>query len=779
MDHHASSYHDGSRPESRLTRRSTSRSRSRSRSRARRKHQHASTTVSASSSGAHLVDPHASSSRSGTSPALLPVYHDDGEDTDDDADGEESAFAAVPEAFRIDLDDLDPAAGSEYATSSAASDHRLHDSHTGGAVSRFSARLRDTFKGQLSRVGARVGPPSRTGKGASPASRAGGTGSRNTRSRNGFQRLGSVHDMDAAIPLTETAFGVDGAAAPRRHHSGEENPTSPTSMLFHPGQIGAALLNRFRGHHHGHDDDDAVSFDQTLSNVRGDDEDDADSLTWNQKLYNLLEDPSSSKPALYLSMFIAFMIVASTLVATLETIPSLYSNEVDIWAIRQGIEIFIIAVFTLEYVLRVLARCDSFASAWRFIRSPLGLIDLVAIVPYYVELASRSSDRPLPGETAADAVAAHMSYVFRTTILKTFRLFRVFRVFRHSSLVQLSIEVLIIALKRSLDALSALVFFTVITVTLFSTLLYFAERGTWDPAVSGFVDKFGRPSRFDSIPAACWFVIVTLTTTGYGDMVPQTFVGKVIAFPAMMCGILLIALPSIIVGRNFTVVWEHMKAQRDQMQLEAVMARRYAALNQSSSQPTTPTTATADVRRQMREQRAPPAPPGVTRPSSPANAPGGESAPAANTPPTIPHHHHHPSTADQAPATAAFGSIFDDPFSVGPSAAFFGLSGTGPNTTGGLGPQLPPASALPRDTRQLLLYVTTLTTTIQAYQAHLHDAVAALRESMDLDQLVAETRGLGTALHAAMAGAGAAGVVSPPAAGQPRQVPPQQTGGQV
>ncbi|CAG8532822.1 5487_t:CDS:2 [Acaulospora colombiana] len=122
----------------------------------------------------------------------------------------------------------------------------------------------------------------------------------------------------------------------------------------------------------------------------------------------------------------------------------------------------------------------------------------------------------------------------------------------------MTIEVMIVAVKRSMDALGALFFFMVTSVVLFSTLLYFAERGTWDQQRNMFVDSRGHPS----IPSAFWFVMVTITTTGYGDMVPTTFVGKLIAFPAMMCGILLIALPSIIVGRNFTLVWEAMRQYR-------------------------------------------------------------------------------------------------------------------------------------------------------------------------------------------------------------------------
>lgn len=273
-----------------------------------------------------------------------------------------------------------------------------------------------------------------------------------------------------------------------------------------------------------------------------------------KKLYLLLEDPSSSRAALYTTLFISFNIILSTIVATVETMPSLYSDEKGIWMAREALEIFIVICFTLEFIFRVIAHSDTWGSLMNLAKSPLSWIDLLAIVPYFIELAVDRNNS-----------AAHLSYVFRITILRMFRLFRIFRVFKHSSLIQLSIEVLIVALKKSLDALWALFFFAIITILLFSTLIYFAERGTYDPEKKVFVTKNGVPSIFDSIPSSFWFVIVTITTTGYGDMVPQTFVGKFLAFPAMMCGVLLIALPSIIVGRNFTVVWEHMKTHRIRM----------------------------------------------------------------------------------------------------------------------------------------------------------------------------------------------------------------------
>ncbi|ORX90113.1 voltage-gated potassium channel [Basidiobolus meristosporus CBS 931.73] len=249
-----------------------------------------------------------------------------------------------------------------------------------------------------------------------------------------------------------------------------------------------------------------------------------------KKLYLLLEDPSSSPAAFVVNVFVSFMIVLSTVVSTVETIPAFHYAGTSLChshASRFNFETTIVFLFTVEYLLRFYAHSDSREQLFKFVigslTAPLSIIDVVAIAPYYVELVLK-----------------------RDT---------------------LSIEVMIIAMKKSSDALYALFLFFMLTIIVFSSLLYFVERGVWDEEKEMFVTPSGGPSKFDSIPASFWYVIVTLTTTGYGDMVPETFIGKLISFPIMMCGILLIALPSIIVGRHFTVVWDYTKRHRPNQRL--------------------------------------------------------------------------------------------------------------------------------------------------------------------------------------------------------------------
>ncbi|KAG0286471.1 hypothetical protein BGZ98_005060, partial [Dissophora globulifera] len=288
-----------------------------------------------------------------------------------------------------------------------------------------------------------------------------------------------------------------------------------------------------------------MQVEQDDSNTRSNSQANAIRNQTKRKLFLLLEDPSSSNAAFALNVWVSFAIVLSAVITTIETIPSFRSTDSIIWF---DFETIMVAFFTIEFIARVIAHSDSMKQLKRFLVSPLALIDVLSILPYYIELA----------------LTRDTTVYFRFTILRLFRLLRVFRTFKYSSTIIMTIEVMIVAIKRSMDALSALFFFLITGTMLFSTLLYFAERGEWDEARQVFVDANNNPSTFDSIPAAFWFVMVTITTTGYGDMVPTTFVGKLISFPAMMCGVLLITLPSIIIGRNFTLVWEAMQRYRRQ-----------------------------------------------------------------------------------------------------------------------------------------------------------------------------------------------------------------------
>jgi hypothetical protein len=139
------------------------------------------------------------------------------------------------------------------------------------------------------------------------------------------------------------------------------------------------------------------------------------------------------------------------------------------------------------------------------------------------------------------------------TVFRVIRLARVFRLFktsRYSSYMQ----IMGAALVKSGDAFGLLLFFIGIAVVIFSSLMYYVERGAENEQGVFIREEDGRPTPFDSIPATFYWCIVTMTTVGYGDVVPLTPWGKLIACVAMICGILIIALPITILGQNFTEV---------------------------------------------------------------------------------------------------------------------------------------------------------------------------------------------------------------------------------
>jgi potassium voltage-gated channel Shal-related subfamily D protein 2 len=238
------------------------------------------------------------------------------------------------------------------------------------------------------------------------------------------------------------------------------------------------------------------------------------------------------------------MIIAlhhSALLTTLSTLPAFHTDTASIKTLF-GLDTTLVVLFTVEYTARSLAHSDSWRQYYHWATSFFPILDLIAILPYYVEVA-RQDDT---------------SILFRFSILRTLRLLRVFRAFRYQNQMLLTIEVMYVAVRRSKDALVALSFFILLVLVLFSTLIYFAERGTWDANLGVFVGADGDPSQFNSIPQTAWFALVTMSTVGYGDLVPRSSLGKFLTIPLLMFGLLLIALPSFVLGRNFAIVFDAM-----------------------------------------------------------------------------------------------------------------------------------------------------------------------------------------------------------------------------
>lgn len=222
----------------------------------------------------------------------------------------------------------------------------------------------------------------------------------------------------------------------------------------------------------------------------------------------------------WLDIFIVCLIVLNVLAVMLETVEWIGSRFADLF---DAFETFSVAVFTVEYILRVWSCTvdprfsDPVRGRIRFMRSPLAVVDLLAFLPFYLPFV-------LPDTRVLRAV-------------RLFRLFRLMKLARYSESVDLFIDVL----KLKKDELLLVLVSIMILLIVSSTLMYDVEHDA-------------QPDKFSSIPAAMWWGLVTLATVGYGDIFPVTPAGKLIGSVVVLLGIGLFALPAGIIASGFSEV---------------------------------------------------------------------------------------------------------------------------------------------------------------------------------------------------------------------------------
>ncbi|XP_023668526.1 A-type voltage-gated potassium channel KCND2 isoform X2 [Paramormyrops kingsleyae] len=249
-------------------------------------------------------------------------------------------------------------------------------------------------------------------------------------------------------------------------------------------------------------------------------------MTLRQSMWRAFENPHTSTMALVFYYVTGFFIAVSVMANVVETVPCGSSpNRVkDIsCGERYALAFFCldtacVMIFTVEYLLRLLAA----PSRYKFVKSVMSIIDVVAIMPYYIGLVMTDNE--------------DVSGAFVT--LRVFRVFRIFKFSRHSA----GLRILGYTLKSCASELGFLLFSLTMAIIIFATVMFYAEKGS-------------TASKFTSIPAAFWYTIVTMTTLGYGDMVPKTIVGKIFGSICSLSGVLVIALPVPVIVSNFSRIY--------------------------------------------------------------------------------------------------------------------------------------------------------------------------------------------------------------------------------
>ena len=256
-----------------------------------------------------------------------------------------------------------------------------------------------------------------------------------------------------------------------------------------------------------------------------------------RRIFEILEKGRlDDRQSLYCDLFLSMLIIVNLIAVCLETIDSLFISYQTVFMV---IEVFSVSIFSVEYGLRIWSRpaepSDQDQTAARkrlgYIFSFTGIIDLLAILPSILPLLRGGVD---------------------LRWLRILRLMRLLKFSHYSS----ALEDLFSAVRHEWRSFVATLYLLILAIFLSSSLIYVFEQSV-------------QPEHFGSIPDAMWWTVVTLTTVGYGDVVPMTVAGKLIATLTALMGVCVVALLTGIVATGFT---NQVSMRRNQLEAEITSA---------------------------------------------------------------------------------------------------------------------------------------------------------------------------------------------------------------
>ncbi|KAF7244608.1 Potassium voltage-gated channel subfamily G member 4 [Varanus komodoensis] len=234
------------------------------------------------------------------------------------------------------------------------------------------------------------------------------------------------------------------------------------------------------------------------------------------------------------------------------------------------IETICVAWFSLEFCLRFIQAKNK----CQFFKGPLNVIDFLAISPYYASLIvldDEAAENEEGGRPSSNSYLEKVSLVLR--VLRALRILYVMRLARHS----LGLQTLGLTVRRCAREFGLLLLFLCVAVTLFSPLVYLAEN------------ESGKVLEFTSIPASYWWAIISMTTVGYGDMVPRSVPGQMVALSSILSGILIMAFPATSIFHTFSHSYSELRKEQERLQSrirrmnDANMSGESDTLNESES----------------------------------------------------------------------------------------------------------------------------------------------------------------------------------------------------
>ncbi|XP_062385109.1 potassium voltage-gated channel subfamily G member 2 [Sardina pilchardus] len=268
-----------------------------------------------------------------------------------------------------------------------------------------------------------------------------------------------------------------------------------------------------------------------------------------RKLRDMVENPHSGLPGKIFACLSVVFVAITAVTLCVSTMPDMRAEEERGECSQRCFNIFVLETvcvgwFSLEFLLRFIQT----QSKCGFLRTPLNVIDVVAILPYYVTLivdalspAGQNGERPAG---SGNNYLEKVGLVLR--VLRALRIFYVMRLARHS----LGLQTLGLTVRRCTREFGLLLLFLCVAMALFSPLVFLAES------------ELGAAQEFTSIPGSYWWAVISMTTVGYGDMVPRSIPGQVVALSSILSGILLMAFPVTSIFHTFSRSYLELKEEQ-------------------------------------------------------------------------------------------------------------------------------------------------------------------------------------------------------------------------
>jgi voltage-gated potassium channel Kch len=330
----------------------------------------------------------------------------------------------------------------------------------------------------------------------------------------------------------------------------------------------------------------------------------AEPATLRAKLFRVLNDPSSSTAAFFVEVFWVLLITASLTASVVGTMkpflgpdgmPGSCPLHAEYWTLDfvgtetaivvacdpdtsrdchscpfikarwfEAIDIACGISFSLDYIIR-LAACPA-GKRLDQVRSFRSFIDVVSFLPFYLQLA-----------LAIDPRNGNTEFVRGIRLLRVVRLAGAFNVAIERSLQAITMssdegrspgdlmQIFSITWRRTKPSIMIALGIAMLASIMFGALMYTFEHGEWHAERKEWLREDGKPTPFTSIPAAIYWYVVTVTTCGYGDIVPITSAGKSIASASILSGMLILASPIATLSANFA---QAEKQKREALVLE-------------------------------------------------------------------------------------------------------------------------------------------------------------------------------------------------------------------